>query len=154
MNCGIGSSSLNALAVLGVDNKWAGIENKAYYPGLEFRDEKGEKTMSLFGTGISVWYRDQRSRLDFTGLEIGDKDTGILLNPKLFSFQAKEGQLLLLPHPSGVNLTIHNMSDNEFGVVTDADVASFYAASPKWELDLTADKRGTHVERSLKRKAQ
>ncbi|HXM93141.1 MAG TPA: hypothetical protein VOA64_02630 [Candidatus Dormibacteraeota bacterium] len=134
----------HTLAVLGVDNNWGGLEAKNYYPGIEFRDEKGERTMSLFGTGLSVRYGDEHAQLSFTGLDIRDKETQILLNPRLFSFAAKQGAVTLTPHPTGMNLTIQSASDNEFGVVTDAESASLYVASPKWEADVSADKAGTH----------
>src|ERR1700720_4818126 len=42
----------HTLAILGVDNKWDGVEGKTYYAGIEFHDEKGEKTLNLFGTGL------------------------------------------------------------------------------------------------------
>ncbi len=95
----------HTLAVLGVDNNWGGLEAKNYYPGIEFRDEKGERTMSLFGTGLSVRYGDEQAQFSFTGLDIRDKETQILLNPRLFSFAAKQGAVTLTPHPTGMNLT-------------------------------------------------
>jgi hypothetical protein len=140
----------HTLAVLGVDNNWGGLEAKNYYPGIEFRDEKGERTMSLFGTGLSVGYGDQHAQLSFTGLDIRDKETQILLNPRLFSFAAKQGAVTLTPHPTGMNLTVQSASDNEFGIVTDAEFASLYVASPKWEADVSADKAGTHIVRGRK----
>lgn len=140
----------HTLAVLGVDNTWGGLEAKDYYPGIEFRDEKGESTMSLFGTGLSVRYGDEHAQLSFTGLDIRDKETQILLNPRLFSFAAKQGAVTLTPHPTGMNLTIQSASDNEFGVVTDSDSATLYTASPKWEADFSADKAGTHIVRGPK----
>jgi len=142
----------HTLAVLGVDNNWGGLETKNYYPGIEFRDEKGERTMSLFGTGLSVQYGDEHTQLSFTGLDIRDKETQILLNPRLFSFAAKQGAVTLTPHPTGMNLTIQSASDNEFGVVTDSESASLYVASPKWEADVSADKAGTHNVRGAKPK--
>jgi len=143
----------HTLAVLGVDNKWGGLEAKNYYPGIEFRDEKGERTMSLFGTGLSVRYGDEHAQLSFTGLDIRDKETQILLNPRLFSFAAKQGAVTLTPHPTGMNLTIQSANDNEFGVVTDAESASLYVASPKWEADVSADKAGTHNVHGAKPKS-
>jgi hypothetical protein len=143
----------HTLAVLGVDNNWGGVEAKNYYPGIEFRDEKGERTMSLFGTGLSVRYGDEDAQLSFTGLDIRDKETQILLNPRLFSFAAKQGAVTLTPHPTGMNLTIQSASDNEFGVVTDSESASLYVASPKWEADVSADKAGTHIVRGPKPKS-
>ena len=140
----------HTLAVLGVDNKWNEIESKEYYPGIEFRDEKGKKTMSLFGTGLSVWYGDSHANLNFTGLEIGSKESQILLNEKLFSFSSKESQATLLPHSTGMNFTVQNGTGNEFGVVADSDSASMYAASRKWEVDIVADKTGTHIVRGQK----
>ncbi len=134
----------HTLAVLDVDNNWGGLEAKNYYPGIEFRDEKGERTMSLFGTGLSVRYGDEHAQLSFTGLDIRNKETQILLN-RLFLFAAKQGAVTLMPHPTGMNLTIQSASDNEFGVVTDAESASLYAASPKWEADVSADKAGAHI---------
>src|SRR6267143_2293712 len=108
------------LAVLGVDNNWDGIQGKTYYAGIEFHDEKGEKTLRLFGTGLFVWNGDEHARLDFSGLEIGNKESEILLNHHLFSFAAKEGSATLFPHPKGMNLTINSAGNNEVGVVTDA----------------------------------
>jgi hypothetical protein len=140
----------HTLAVLGVDNNWDGLAGKTYYPGIEFHDEKGEKTMSLFGTGLFVWNGDEHARLDFTGLEIGNKESEILLNHYLFSFAAKEGSAILFPHASGMNLTISSASHNEVGVIADAESASLYAASPKWEMDVSADKSGTHIVRGSK----
>lgn len=142
----------HTLAVLGVDNNWGGLEAKNYYPGIEFRDEKGEKTMSLFGTGLYVRYGDEHAQLSFTGLDIRDKETQILLNPRLFSFAAKQGAVTLTPHPTGMNLTIQSANNNEFGVVTDSESASLYTASPKWEADVSADKAGTHIIRGPKPK--
>ena len=142
----------HTLAVLGVDNNWGGLEAKNYYPGIEFRDEKGERTMSLFGTGLSVRYGDEQAQFSFTGLDIRDKETQILPNPRLFSFAAKQGAVTLTPHPTGMNLTIQSASDNEFGVVTDAESASLYTASPRWEADVSADKAGTHIVRGPKPK--
>lgn len=125
----------HTLAVLGVDNKWDGIESKEYHAGIEFRDEKGDKKMNLFGTGLFLHEGDQHSHLDFTGLAIEDKKTHILLNKYLFSFATGEGSATLMPHETGINLTINNSEDNEIGVVADADAASMYVASPKWEAD-------------------
>jgi len=143
----------HTLAVLGVDNKWDGLEGKDYYAGIEFRDEKGEKKMSLFGTGLFVWQGNEHARLDFTGLEIGNKETEILLNKHVFSFATKESQATLFPHATGLDLTVA-ASGNEFGVITDADEATMYAASPKWEIDIGADKNGTRIVRGPKARPQ
>jgi hypothetical protein len=143
----------HTLAVLGVDNKWDGLEGKDYYAGIEFRDEKGEKKMSLFGTGLFVWQGNEHARLDFTGLEIGNKETEILLNERLFSFATKETQATLFSHPTGLSFTVA-ASGNEFGVVTDTDEATMYAASPKWEIDIGADKNGTRIVRGPKARPQ
>jgi hypothetical protein len=131
----------HTLAVLGGAN----------HAKIQFYDEKGQVTMNLSGRGISFDSGDQHAGLTASDLSISRQDTHILLNPLLFSFQAKEGQLLLLHHPSGMNLTIRNTSGSEFGVVTDGGVASLYAASARWEVDLTADKSGTHVVRTPRR---
>ena len=143
----------HTLAVLGVDNKWDGVEGKNYYAGIEFHDEKGDKTMSLFGTGLFVWQGNEHARLDFTGLEIGNKETEILLNEHLFSFATKESQATLFPHATGLDLTVA-ASGNEFGVITNADEATMYAASPKWEVDIGADKNGTRIVRGPKARPQ
>lgn len=142
----------HTLLTLAVDNRWDGVESKVYYPGMEFQDEKGEKTMSLFGTGLSVRYGDENAQLSFTGLDIRNKETQILLHPNLFSFAAKGGIATLLAHPTGLDLTIQSESDNEFGVVTNADNVAMYTASPSWEVDVGADKAGTHIVRGAKQK--
>ena len=138
------------LAMLGVDNKWDDIESKQYYPGIEFRDENGKRTMSLFGTGLSVLHGDAHANLTFTGLEIGSKDSEILLHEKLFSFRSKQGQVTLLAHPTGMDFTVQSETGNEFGAVTNSDSASMYTANKKWEIDVAVDKTGTHIARGRK----
>lgn len=140
----------HALLTLGVDNKWDGFESKVYYPGIEFQDEKGEKTMRLFGTGLSVGYGDENARLGFLGLEINNKETQIRLNPNLFSFDSKDGTATLFTHPTGMNFTITGKGGNEVGFIADEDSGSVYAASPKWEIDVTADKTGSRLVRGRK----
>ena len=49
-----------------------------------------------------------------------------------------------------MNFTITTESGNEVGVVTDASSGSFYAASPKWEVDVVADKTGSRLVRGRK----
>ena len=143
--------------VLAVDNKWdEGIQTKDYYAGLEFRDEKGERKMSLFGTGIFLWQGDERTSLAFNGLDISNKKekTQIMLNSRLFSYASGEGerQLVLYPHPQGINLTIHT-GENECGIMTRRDQASMYVAGQGAELDVTADRTGTGIQRYSKRAA-
>jgi hypothetical protein len=140
----------HTLAVLGVDNKWDGVEGKTYYAGIEFRDEKGEKTLNLFGTGLFVRDGDDHASLQFTGLEIGNKESEILLNHHLFSFAGKGGSATLIPSPTGMDLTITSVSNNEVGMFADGESASLYAASPKWETDVSADKAGTRIVRGPK----
>jgi len=140
------------LAVLGVDNKWDGVEGKTYYAGIEFHDENGEKTLNLFGTGLFVRNGDEHASLQFTGLEVGNKESEILLNHHLFSYAGKGGSATLLPGPTGMDLTITSASNNEVGILADGESASLYAASPKWEMDISADKVGTHIVRGPKPK--
>jgi len=143
----------HTLAVLGVDNKWDGIEGKTYYAGIEFRDEKGEKTLNLFGTGLFVRNGDDHASLQFTGLQIGNKESEILLNHHLFSFAGKGGSATLIPSQTGMDFTITSASNNEVGMLADGESATLYTASPKFEVDVTADKTGTHIVRGLKPKS-
>jgi hypothetical protein len=143
------------LGVLGVDNEWdKGIQSKDYYAGLEFRDQKGDKKMTLFGNGLFLFEGDQHASLDFTGLTIRHKEGQIWLRPDMSIFSGHKGRLVLLPHPSGYNLSITSDEGNEFGVVTDHDEASMYVTSTTWETDIIADKTGGRFVRTRRAPTQ
>ena len=141
--------SKRVLAVLGVDNSWGNVPLGSYYPGIEFRDKNGDMKMLLFGTGASFFEGDSHASFGFTGLSVSDKDGQISLNPKIFSFMTAHGQFMLFPHQNGLNLTLGN-GENEFGVVTDSQLASMYVASRGWEFDVQADKNGAKFIRGKK----
>jgi hypothetical protein len=141
----------HVLAVIGVDNNWDGLPSKTYYPGIEFQDEKGEKKMNLFGTGVYFAEGKKLANFGFTGLDFNDKESGteILLNGSVLSYSTEKAQFLLFHHPDGLDLTLGD-SENLFGVITGRNQASMYVASPKGEFDITADETGTRIQRSAK----
>jgi hypothetical protein len=139
----------HTLAVIGVDNNWDDLPSKTYYPGIEFQDEKGEKKMVLFGTGVYFNEGKQSASLGFTGLDVNDKGTMILVNGSTLSFSSSKGQFLLFPHDDGLDLTLGD-GENDFGVNTGHNQVSVFVASRKGEVDITADESGTRVERFRK----
>jgi hypothetical protein len=141
----------HVLAVIGVDNNWDGLPSKTYYPGIEFQDEKGERKMVLFGTGVYFAEGNNSANFGFTGLDFNDKKNGtdILLNGSIFSYSTDKAQFILFHHPEGLDFTIGD-GENNFGVNTGHNQVSMFVASPKGEFDITADETGARVQRSAK----
>jgi hypothetical protein len=141
----------HVLAVIGVDNNWDGMPSRTYYPGIEFRDEKCENKMNLFGTGVSFAEGKNFANFGFSGLDFNDKESGtdVLLNGSVLSYSTDKAQFLLFHHPDGLDFTLGD-GENTFGVNTGHNQASMFVASPKGELDITADATGTRIQRTVK----
>jgi len=134
-----------------MDNNWDGLESKDYHPGIEFLDEKGEKKMGLFSTGVHFGQEKQWANFSFLGLDLTDEkeNRAILLTGGGFSYKTDKGLLFLFPHPNGLDLTLAG-DGNTFGALIGHDRASMYVASPRGELDIVADQSGTNIRRTSK----
>jgi hypothetical protein len=120
-----------------------------FFPSLQFFDPSGQPNTSLSEAGLNFTYKESHAAFSFTGIEFhGRDDTHFLLSDLILSYSRGQSVFVVEPHVGKGISVIASVNGSQFGVIAEEEDASMYVSSPKGgELDITADKDGTRIDR-------